>query len=513
MADKLPSRSGRGNVFLDSALPLVKALQRDIAALGRQLEDVAIFQESQQQVNGKSKRRQEASAQESSEVIRDVKSLLDRIDREIPLLQLAITASGESLSTSLPPAISPSRLLQASTLLTVGDTHFAQNPTSPIQIGPAFNLSLYMLFIGHATASQQVDGSGASTKQQMKYGLSEGDPKPQWQEVLHKARVRLCRTPYRPSDALNQAPEYAYHLDIVEDLDDGRFHAESAESSSHDGVLSAGIKETIAVSQLSKIFYTDSGKLLNIGNDVNGGNNPILLIKRDIGPQSDAPQAGDSTNLTIKNSQMHQLADNVPDEQSQIDQQIFGETLTKDHQSIRNHVDGQRRLKLPQYLDPAWMALEMFDEDEDDDQEDSDDGDADKGHEPAAPNQAQITFSSSSPKRNSMDAELESQVRNLSLEASRSAGNSPFASPVAKRSIDPGPANKEDFVTRSPFGSIVTSLSLIEMLIRLASLQEFQQASHLSIPDHIMTYFLEETSNTVGVSGGLPHMSRSTPSP
>ena len=325
--------------------------------------------------------------------------------------------------------------------------------------------------------------------------------------------MRLCRTPYRPSDALNQAPEYAYHLDIVEDLDDGRFHAESAESSSHDGVLSAGIKETIAVSQLSKIFYTDSGKLLNIGNDVNGGNNPILLIKRDIGPQSDAPQAGDSTNLTIKNSQMHQLADNVPDEQSQIDQQIFGETLTKDHQSIRNHVDGQRRLKLPQYLDPAWMALEMFDEDEDDDQEDSDDGDADKGHEPAAPNQAQITFSSSSPKRNSMDAELESQVRNLSLEASRSAGNSPFASPVAKRSINPGPANKEDFVTRSPFGSIVTSLSLIEMLIRLASLQEFQQASHLSIPDHIMTYFLEETSNTVGVSGGLPHMSRSTPSP
>jgi hypothetical protein len=48
----------------------------------------------------------------------------------------------------------------------------------------------------------------------------------------------------------------------------------------------------------------------------------------------------------------------------------------------------------------------------------------------------------------------------------------------------------------SPLGAITSSLSLLEILIRLASLQEFQQTSHLAIPDHILTFFLEETSST-----------------
>jgi hypothetical protein len=47
-----------------------------------------------------------------------------------------------------------------------------------------------------------------------------------------------------------------------------------------------------------------------------------------------------------------------------------------------------------------------------------------------------------------------------------------------------------------PFSTITTSLSLIEMLVRLAGLQEFQQTSHLSIPDHVLTFFLEESSTT-----------------
>ena len=38
------------------------------------------------------------------------------------------------------------------------------------------------------------------------------------------------------------------------------------------------------------------------------------------------------------------------------------------------------------------------------------------------------------------------------------------------------------------------------MLIRLTSLQEFQQTPHLAIPDHILMFFLEETSTT-GLQG------------
>ena len=60
--------------------------------------------------------------------------------------------------------------------------------------------------------------------------------------------------------------------------------------------------------------------------------------------------------------------------------------------------------------------------------------------------------------------------------------------------------NTESFMARSPFREIQSSLSLMEMLIRLTSLQEFQQVTHLSIPDHILTFFLEETSTT-GLKG------------
>jgi hypothetical protein len=50
----------------------------------------------------------------------------------------------------------------------------------------------------------------------------------------------------------------------------------------------------------------------------------------------------------------------------------------------------------------------------------------------------------------------------------------------------------------SPFGPVRTSLSLLEMLIRLTALQQFQQASHLAIPDELLTFFLEESSTTGG---------------
>ena len=43
---------------------------------------------------------------------------------------------------------------------------------------------------------------------------------------------------------------------------------------------------------------------------------------------------------------------------------------------------------------------------------------------------------------------------------------------------------------------IRTSLSLLEMLLRLLSLQQFQQTPHLSIPDELLTFFLSESAST-----------------
>ncbi|KAG7119215.1 Ran-specific GTPase-activating protein 30 like [Verticillium longisporum] len=67
------------------------------------------------------------------------------------------------------------------------------------------------------------DLSRNGAQKQEPYGIEEGDKRPIWQEVLHKARVRLCRTPLdHVFDRRVGTPvEYAYHMEIIEDLDDG----------------------------------------------------------------------------------------------------------------------------------------------------------------------------------------------------------------------------------------------------------------------------------------------------
>jgi hypothetical protein len=308
-------------VFLESAVPLAKSLHRDIVRLGKRLEKAAAAEEGSR-LTGNAARTAEQHHAELLLIIDDIKSLLSRIDRDSHLIQMAIGCSGESLSTSVPSGVSPSRLLQASALVNFGDIHFASDPTRPIQIGPAFTLSLYMLFVGHSAQKTQNDvrspstpltpeHSGAGTPlKEAPYGIGEGERKPIWQEVIHKARARLCRTPFHwefdhqrgytppltdPTSRyvgveaaitkLSRADEYAYHLEIVEDLDDGRLHDEEPQHvKPYDDVLHAGIRESIPIHQISKIFYTDTARILNIGNsDDVGGNpiNPVLLLKRD----------------------------------------------------------------------------------------------------------------------------------------------------------------------------------------------------------------------------------------
>ena len=446
----------------------------------------------------------------------DLSALLSRIDRETPFIQLAITASGETLSTSLPPTISPSRLLQASTLLTVGDTHHSQHPTQAVQIGPAFSLTLYMLFVGHASTTG--NGSAESTSQPGQdnkheaaptttaYGLGEGDRKPLWQEIIHKARVRLCRAPQsfagRDSGVVagELEPEFSYYLEIIEDLDDGRVHADDEEAASFDGVARAGIRETISVDQLSKLFYTDSGKLLNISQDTEGGNRPVLLLKRDsssMPSDSAAPAASECEKReAIGDSQGASDSEDL-DEQSLLDQQLGGDLVSYDeglptskNLSLPKH---PQRL-FPKHLDPDWIAMEMFEMDADTGQ-DSDSGT--EAEEDAGVSETRAIRAKPTSGRPSMDSQLEAQIRGLSLRPTESASPSTKALAIDHTKIlDKGSKEDGDFVTRSPFGAITTSLSLLEMLIRLASLQEFQQAPHLSIPDHILTFFLEQTSTT-----------------
>ena len=498
--------------------------------MGKRLEDIAAAEEELAERRGprETPERQEAALRS---IILDLKNLLARIDHDIPLLQLAITASGESLGTSLPPGVSPSRLLQASTFLIVGDTQYAE-ATKPVQIGPSFTLSLYMLFLGHAsTTSGQanddptavvVDENPPSTprtqrspesREKVPYGFGENERKPIWQEVMHKARVRLCRTPiqyvfdplegYRPKSghSTDVAPDYfptdefSYHLEIVEDLDDGRVH-DDFQPSPYDTVCNAGRRESIPIHHLSKIFYTDTGRILNVGNGTGYDNNPVLLLKRDLAPKVPSRMAERLelyNSLTSSNELLRgeYLNSEESDEQLDIDRQLTIESrrqATRKDEASRGLEKEQWRL--PMHLDPEWLALEVFEEDE------SETSDLDEDSESDQEAQQQPRH-----ERRSLDSSLIDQIRRLSVMSSHGTASQSSSRPVSQNlSVQKASASQESLVARSPFGAIASSLSLMEMLIRLSSLQEFQQMCHLSIPDHILTFFLEETSTT-GLTG------------
>jgi hypothetical protein len=486
------------------------------------------------------------------QIITDIKSLLKQIDSDIPLLQLAITASGESLSNALPAGVSPSRLLQASTFLIIGDTQYASDPTRSVQIGPAFTLSMYMLFLGHDTVKQHATAQGESSsygtvKLQGPYGFGDGDRRPLWQEVIHKARVRLCRTPldhvFDPSQGYYQSQgikstgsgfklastlfgthrwdEFAYHLEIIEDLDDGRVHDGSENCPSpYDNIARAGIRESIPIEQISKLFYTDTGRILNIGNSIDGSNNSIILLKRDVQVQhpmlSEQQEYFETDSIRPPSRDTGSLKSN---EQSDIDRQLWHESEVGQQLS---QSPATRRMDpawlIPPHLDPEWIALEVFEEDdnlEDDDEyrEDSDNGDGggDQSNKNNTDTDSEIRGRINPPdshitharNRSSLDSRLITQIQNISIRSSppTSSMSSPLQSRTHSQDAVPALGELTDgFVARSPFGAITSSLSLMEMLVRLTSLQVFQQTSHLSIPDHILTFFLDETSST-GLTG------------
>lgn len=414
-------------------------------------------------------------------VIEEIKKLLYRIEDAVPLMNLAITTSGASLSTSLPATVSPSRLLQASTFLTACDTQYSMTPSVAVQVGPTFTLSMYMLFASHLRPQD------------------EGIRETTWKEVIHKARLKLRRVPMdillgsgndRHGEQLpaeGRTDEFAYQVLIIEDLNDGRVHAfedGEPESRSFDGISPAGIREFIPVHQISKIFYADTGKMLKIGNE-GEVNYPVLLLKRDtnaIPPRRmierdylDAmPPPGMSTGVQ----------EDI--EQSQLDAQLNGSGGVPNDQYHEQQITDTWRL--PPGLDPEWFAFEVYREDEA--------TESDSETEPPSP-----------PTEESCDVAINVQK----MEALDLHHNSPSGSPPSRlsdismlHSPDKGVTST---VSNPLFNKIRTSLSLLETLLRLTSLQQFQQQSHLSITDELLNFFLEESSTT-GAGGDEHHRQR-----
>ncbi|KAK2875118.1 hypothetical protein FQN49_001763 [Arthroderma sp. PD_2] len=486
--DMIELIAARGNTSLESAVNLTKALRLDIQNLGQRLAQVV----GNEEAHGKgasTKRRAQLDA-EKRLVIREIRSLLDRIEDAVPLINLAITTSGARLSTTLPSTVSPSRLLQASTFLTAGDTQYSLTPTHSVQVGPTFTLSIYLLFAGHVRPTDE-----------------EGIRETTWKEVIHKARVKLCRVPMdvvladQFGKRLNlrgeaRADEFAYQMLIIEDLDDGRVHSfEDGEPSPgpFEGVAQAGIRDIIPIHQISKIFYADTGKILNIGTE-GEANNPVLLLKRDVNaipPRGMIEREELTRYLNSGESDDDEPEELEPydEEQAQLDAQLMGsQNIPESHEPIQYQNDIPEHWRFPPGLDLEWMALEVHQE-----EVESDD---DEEPEPAS---AAATE----------EEKLAENMGNLRIPSRSDSSSSHSHTPDSQIIVPPSPVQptSSSIASNPLFNNIRTSLSLLETLLRLTSLQQFQQQSHLSITDELLTFFLEESSAT-GAGGDEQHRQR-----
>lgn len=466
----LTDSAARGNTSLGSAVSLTKDIRADIQALGQRIAKVATTDELIRK-GAKSTTQKPHNDAEIKYIIGDIKGLLDRIEDAVPLMSLAITTSGAKLSTSLPSTVSPSRLLQASTFLTAGDTRYSVLPSQAVQVGPTFTLSMYMLFSSHVRAHDD-----------------EGIRDTTWKEVMHKARLKLRRVPMDlafksegqtrqiPADA--RADEFAYQMFIIEDLDDWRVHTTEEDKPSPESVEdvgTAGMREIIPIHQISKIFYADTGKLLGI-NPEGETNNPVLLLKRDINAVPPRRMGGQDEQPDLEDLEQD---DEDDEEQTQLDAQLNTTTLVS---KPAYHEDSiPEAWRLPQNLDPEWIALEVYNEDEEISDTESD----------AEP--------SRSPSRSDpIDPEM---MAKLSLNSHDRPSPSPSHDQRQQQLLQ-----HPDTTDANPI-NIRTSLSLLETLLRLTSLQQFQQQSHLSISDELLNFFLEESSTT-GAGGDEQHRQR-----
>ncbi|KAI1336973.1 Ran-binding-domain-containing protein [Xylariaceae sp. FL0016] len=513
--ESIELRFTRGYSALKTVVRTAQALRGDIESLGERLKAAALDHEFQQSSPKDPDSRKVAAARrvELESIILEIKEVITNIDDAVPLINLWVSAIGgiQAPATSF----SPSRLLQASMLVNVGDMQFILDSSQPMQIGPDFTLSMYMLFRGHASTDASAEP----------YGLEEGQRKPMWQEVIHKARIKLCRVPIQSQLPLDSGTEiganssYAYQLMIVEDLDDGRVHNHeqgAPQPAPYDGVLLAGIRERLPICQISKMFYADVGRILNINNGDGASSNPVLLLKRDlqaqpIHPMSDSSSEqagaacfiGDADNREVSNCNLSE-GDSQDDIERQIQQEIEarGTILDVPITSIENvrPASNDEIWGLPPDLDPEWIALEVFEFDDEADSTDEDD--------PTPEDGASAISKHSQPKsisRPSADHNLITQLNRMNIASSRpSSLDSRPQSPTDTHTLTSNgvsPVHAETLLERSPFGAITTSLSLLEMLLRLTSLQEFEQTTHLAIPDHVLKFYLDESASSSGLHG------------
>ncbi|OLL26758.1 Ran-specific GTPase-activating protein 30 [Neolecta irregularis DAH-3] len=238
----LETIAARGNTTLDSTISLTAGLRKDIDVFNEKLSLIDPAKPSEKEIQA---------------VLNDIGDLQARIEDIVPLISLALTTSGANLTSSLPYTVSPSRLLQASTLLFSADNAYSHDVSySAHQIGPVYVLRLYTLFSGSNRAANMVAAKDFT-----------------WKEEHAKCHVTVLRIPHSQTGIPRS---YNYELRISEDLNDGRYHEElESANQTAQSVFTPGRIRAIPIHEISRLFFTASGTLLNIED----AHTPVLVLK------------------------------------------------------------------------------------------------------------------------------------------------------------------------------------------------------------------------------------------
>ncbi|CAG8671097.1 4163_t:CDS:2, partial [Dentiscutata erythropus] len=249
--------SARGNTALEPTAAQTTILRKDIESFARSLSEYNLSEMESTPSTDKKK------LINASKVIKEMQALTQKIEKFVPYLNLMMTTSGANLGWSLPNSISPSRLLQASNALREANRLFSKS-SKQIRVGPAYKLKLYYMF----TASVRPKTVNDFT----------------WKEEFTKCDAALYRV--HDVEENEEESEYVYELIIVEDLNDGRYHeefdndgpakqlTEEAKLGKKSQCIPGKIKR-IPVAEISRLYYTSSGSLLNIEDS----KSPVLVLK------------------------------------------------------------------------------------------------------------------------------------------------------------------------------------------------------------------------------------------
>jgi len=215
---------------------------------------------------------------------------------------------------------------------------------------------------------------------------------------------------------------------------------------------------------------------------------PVLLIKRD--DQASPPRR------LLERIGRYEMSDDE-DEEDNDDSYVDGPSaqLTSfiSEQDASFAEEAKKKWAFPSHLDKEWLAFEVWTEPVDDEEdEDEEVSSMAPSQQPISPPQPASVSSLIPGFTKLLRTSRQTTPTSQALIPSQKSQTHPPSSPPVLDSSPPEHDADNNNVQLSSI-NVKSSLSLLECLLRLTGLQNYQQASHLSVHDELLNLFLSDS--------------------